>query len=340
MKKEKIAIITQPLQNNYGGLLQNFAMQKVILDLGYEPITIDYMKVVCPPFWRYILSSLKTIFLRLRRKKRRLFWFSHKGRRNKQNELFVATHLKKTKTLYKYSFQILRNYGIDVVLVGSDQVWRPKYSYKLIDMFLDFCKDESNLKRIAYAASFGVDKWEYSPKEEKRCSTLAKKFNAISVRENSGVKLCHDYLGVDASWVLDPTFLLDKTVYCNLCKDIPASCEKILVAYVLDRNDSIRSMCETIASERGCVLKYFEADRNAVLSIPEWLAMFRDASYVVTDSFHGTIFSIIFEKEFKCIYNESRGSARFESLLKMYKSGSLAEMKDFSLNWLKKALES
>ena len=68
--------------------------------------------------------------------------------------------------------------------------------------------------------------------------------------------------------------------------------------------------------------------------------MFRDSTYVVTDSFHGTVFSIIFEKDFKCIYNETRGAARFESLLNLYNSGKLEEMRLFSLNWLKNALES
>jgi hypothetical protein len=68
--------------------------------------------------------------------------------------------------------------------------------------------------------------------------------------------------------------------------------------------------------------------------------MFRDAAYVVTDSFHGTIFSIIFEKRFRCVYNKVRGTARFESLLNLYNSGKLDEMRRFSLNWLKNALES
>ena len=67
--------------------------------------------------------------------------------------------------------------------------------------------------------------------------------------------------------------------------------------------------------------------------------MFRDAAYVVTDSFHGTVFSIIFEKEFKCFYNEKRGAARFDSLLNLYNSGKLKEMRMFSINWIKKALE-
>ena len=105
-------------------------------------------------------------------------------------------------------------------------------------------------------------------------------------------------------------------------------------------DESIRKTCEQAATEKGLELKIFSADAQASLSVPEWLAMFRDASFVVTDSFHGTAFSIIFGKEFKCLYNVTRGSARFESLLNLYNSGKLEEMRLFSLNWLKDALES
>ena len=133
--------------------------------------------------------------------------------------------------------------------------------------------------------------------------------------------------------------MLDKEDYCEVCKEVPAAEEKFLAAYVLDKNDMIRAQCESIAAEHGLTLKYFEANSSATLSVPEWLAMFRDASFVVTDSFHGTVFAILFSKEFKCLYNKSRGSARFDSLLKLYESGKLDEMREFSLNWLKNVLE-
>ena len=207
-------------------------------------------------------------------------------------------------------------------------------------MFLNFCEKEENLKRIAYAASFGVGDWEYSPKQTRECSKLAKKYDAISVREQSGVKLCKEYLGVDATWVLDPTLLLTKEDYLPICKEIPVCNEKYLAVYVLDENDEVTATYEKEAAAHGLVIKKFHADSKSTLTVPEWLAMFRDASYVVTDSFHGTVFSIIFGKEFKSIYNKGRGTARFESLMNLYNSGKLEEMREFSLNWLEMVLES
>ena len=139
--------------------------------------------------------------------------------------------------------------------------------------------------------------------------------------------------------VLDPTLLLKKEDYFELCKDVPVETKPILVAYVLNINESILKSCKTLAKERDLELKIFSADSKANLSIPKWLAIFRDASYVVTDSFHGTVFAIIFGKEFKCLYNETRGLARFESLLRLHESGKIEEMRDFSRKWLENALE-
>ena len=335
----KIGILTLPLQDNYGGLLQNFALQKALLQMGLDVTTIDYMKTPIPPLWRYIKSWIKTILLLCIGKRRKFIKYTHVGTRNQQNEKFVSLHINKTKTYFTYNTEILKQNEIDTIIVGSDQVWRPKYNYRIENAFLDFCKDQSNLKRIAYAASFGVDEWEFTAWQTKKCALLAKKFDAISVREESGKALCNKYLGIEATTVLDPTLLLSKETYCELCKNVPIKKEKFLAAYVLDKNEATYKECESIAKESNLTLKFFEADSKASLSVPEWLSMFRDASYVVTDSFHGTVFSIIFGKKFKCLYNKSRGSARFESLLKIYESGRLDEMREFSLNWLQKVLE-
>ena len=334
----KISIITQHLLNNYGGLLQNYALQRVLEKLGHETVTIDYMRTIAPKtFKQYLVSWAKSFICLFIPWKRRPFErHNYRGKRLYWSNEFVSRWIKIKNRCYRYKVDMLD--GSDVVIVGSDQVWRPKYNYRIEDMFLKFA-EKMPIKRIAYAASFGVDDWEYSPKQTKTCSVLAKKFDAISVREESGVKLCKEHLGVDATWVLDPTLLLNKEDYCEVCKDVPVAHDKILVAYVLDKNDAVLAQCESIATKQGLTLKFFEAGSKASLSIPEWLAMFREASYVVTDSFHGTVFSIIFGKEFKCLYNKKRGSARFDSLLKLYESGKLDEMRDFSMNWLKNALK-
>ena len=323
---------------NYGGILQNWALQQALLRMGHEPITIDAYERFSTP--HYIFSCMKTAWMRCRGKK----WWRYPNRyhgtmRSATTGRFIEQNIIKTKVMWNYKRSVVRRYRLNALITGSDQVWRQVYGGDhLEDMYLRFASG-LDVKRVAYAASFGVDEWEYTPKQTYECSKLAKKFDAISVREESGIKLCDDNLGVCATWVLDPTLLLKKEDYLEVCKDVPFSTEKILVAYVLDMSESVSELCKSVAKERGLVIKMLRADFGSVLSVPEWLAMFRDASYVVTDSFHGTIFSIIFGKDFKSIYNKKRGAARFESLLNLYNSGRLEEMRNFSINWLKKALE-
>lgn len=333
----RIVIRTLPLHNNYGGVLQNFALQKALQRLHHTVETLDTGIESCP-WWIYCLSWLKTFFLLFTPKRRPFARIKKKEKRLENFELFVKSNLKTIELAEDKGEKRKSIAEADAIVVGSDQVWRPKYSNNIYEAFLRDVKKKS-IKRVAYAASFGVNEWEYTAKQTRVCSALAKKFDFISVREKSGVKLCKEHLGVDATWVLDPTLLLDKLDYLDLCKNVPESSEKYLAAYVLGINENVKRECEEKAKERGLILKMFSADSNASYTIPEWLAMFRDASYVVTDSFHGTVFSIIFGKEFRCIYNETRGAARFESLLNLYNSGKLEEMRQFSLNWLKNALE-
>lgn len=333
----KVGILTLPFVNNYGGILQNYAMQIALRKIGMDPITLD-LESPKTSVWIFIASWIKSFIFVLFGKKRGF----PKTRVNKRSELlndFICSSIRTTEELKDLDENILKKYGITAVVVGSDQVWRPKYTPDISKMFLNFVKNEK-VKRIAYAASFGVDEWEYTRQQTMICSELARKFNAISVRESSGIHLCKKYLGVEAIWTLDPTLLLSKGDYETLCYDIPIEKTPFLAAYILENSDDIKAKCEQIASEKGLTIKWFTADKDASLSICEWIAMFRDASYVVTDSFHGTAFSIIFAKEFKCFFNENRGSTRFKSLLKLYNTGKLDEMRVFSLNWLKNVLES
>lgn len=335
----KVLIITQPLLDNYGCFLQNYALQQVLKKNNHIPVTYDF---VYPrsPIWIYILSWMKTIlYFFIPGKKRAFAKLKQKTKRLPLWDTFIKERIDVTKRMDHYSKKIVERNDYDAIIVGSDQVWRPRYNWYFEDMFLKFAKDVF-VKKIAYAASFGAEIWEYSQDQTNLCSDLIKNFDAVSVREEKGVFFCRKYLNAEATWVLDPTLLLEKKDYMKLCENVPVAGSIYLAAYVLDMDDSVRIMCESIAKEKKLVLKIFSAEQKASLSVPEWLAMFRDASYVVTDSFHGAVFSIIFGKEFKCIYNETRGVARFESLLNLYNSGKLEEMRQFSLNWLKNALES
>lgn len=331
----KIGILTQPLQPNYGALLQNYALQQVLIHEGHDVETIDWkvpttMRVKIALFRRYVFSMLFPKYFQY------LYLPSKKEEQMIRMNInsFVDTNIKHTNTIYSkngfYKQGIMGKY--DAYIVGSDQCWRPCYNPFLLSMFLDFEK-RTEVKRLAYAASFGTGHWEYTPKMTKKCATLAQMFDFISVREDSGVKLCHDYLGVDAFHVLDPTMLLSKEDYINLIKHEPASAGRLL-NYILDPNPLKSAFIQRIAEATSLksfqiLPKYYGETRTKedikkhiedciYPGVTTWLRAFMDSEMTIVDSFHGMVFSIIFNKPFWVIGNEQRGMSRFTSLLKVF----------------------
>jgi hypothetical protein len=309
----KIAILTQPLRTNFGGILQNYALQKVLKRMGETPITVDYDCVY--PSWRWMIGRIKSLLLRTPHR----IQYPHYGRSGQENlNRFIHENITTTKPEIDINRNLLEKLHPDVILVGSDQVWSPlcnvpiKY---LGNMFIDFWQDFSG-KRIAYAASFGGSEWIYTAEQEKACGALAKKFDAISVREASGVQLCKDHFGVEAVHVLDPTLLLDVSDYESL---IPGDSKQSnsLLAYVLDTAPEKMAFLEGLAKTLALDLKIMGAndDISRDDSIESWLSEIRGAAMVVTDSFHGSVFSILFHRPFLSIVNNRRGAERFVSLL-------------------------
>ena len=214
----------------------------------------------------------------------------------------------------------------DCFIVGSDQVWRPCYSPCITDFFLKEVSAEANAVKIAYAASFGTNQWEFTADQTKECAELAKKFDAISVREDSGVILCEEYLGIDAEHLLDPTMLLKQEDYIRLFTHAGVSESKgNLFCYVLDDNLEADCIIESLKkdgyipnSAAISVTPSEELVRPYQISVEEWLRGIYDADLVVTDSFHACVFSILFNKPFVALGNRNRGNARFHSLLRMF----------------------
>lgn len=214
-------------------------------------------------------------------------------------------------------------------MVGSDQVWRATMS-DIPVYFLSFTEG-LQMKRIAYAASFGTDNLdEYSKVDLKAASKYIKLFDAVSVREDSGAQICRYFFKMNVAHVLDPTMLLTKDDYLKLIEDEDKTHSlDMLLTYVLDRTQEKKEIIQKISGalhlkphENGPA-KYFsnviEDDFSECVypSVSKWLAGFRDAQFVVTDSFHGMVFSIIFNKPFIVILNTERGASRFNSLLSM-----------------------
>lgn len=327
----KAGVLTLQLHNNFGGILQAYALQRSLEKLGHSAILIDKSRYVSLGPWYkkypvYIKRGInkfifgKNIIVKADIEQNRLLKTIAK-----YTEPFIEKHIRR---VYTKDFSNIREKDFDVLIVGSDQIWRPKYFYSRIeDAYLDFAK-EWKIKRITYAASFGTEEWEYTEKQTNNCATLLKKFNAVSVRESSAVKLCYDNFGVKAEHVLDPTMLLCKEDYIKLFKDYnTAQSDGNLFCYILDDGEEKKSIIDCVAKEKGLKAFYVNSryeDLDAPLEeriqqpVEKWLRAFYDAEFIITDSFHACVFSIIFNKPFIVYGNKERGLARFNSLLSIF----------------------
>ena len=335
----KIGILTQSLVVNYGGLLQNYALQQVLLRAGHEVETIDWTpsnKSLRSRLYRIKWTILPFLFPKKYAKLRYQPTDEEKKVIQQHTNHFISTYIHHTKTImFKNGFSRQAKAGkYDAYVVGSDQCWRPRYNAFLTSMFLDFAKEEKP-KRIAYAASFGTDQWEFTQEKTSTCAPLAQKFDFVSVREDSGVKLCKEHLGVNAVHVLDPTLLLTKEDYIHLIEaEKEPKAKGTLFNYILDSDTVKSAFINRVAKERGLksfqVLPKCQAETRTMDDIKNhiedcvfpgvtsWIRAFMDAEMTIVDSFHGMVFSIIFNKPFWVIGNANRGMSRFTSLLKVF----------------------
>lgn len=312
----KIGIVTQPLSRNYGGILQNYALQQTLKKLGHEPYTFDLKAPGTRHGW--IKRTTKALFKRLIGRKVAIYESPLKIAITEiPLRRFVKRNISLTtpRTFIPVA-QRIEEYGFEAIISGSDQVWRPYYNLSIEDMYLRFALPY-NVKRIAYAASFGTGEWEYNEKQEAACKTLIEKFDAISVREDSAVELCKEHFGIEAKHLLDPTLLLTSDEYNTLIDNIETSSEEYLFAYILDKSSEKIEYIRKIAAQKKLKPIVVGVSENVKFSdsVEKWLALFRDCKYVVTDSFHGCVFSIIYNKEFHAIANITRGVDRMTSLL-------------------------
>lgn len=324
----RIAIVTLPLHTNYGGILQAYALQTVLEQMGHK---VEHLQpeVEFPKLhstWKMPLAWGKRLYRRYLRGEKQLpiFMHPHKWMRLK-TDVFIAEFVK-CHYVKQGEWKSEKNKIYDVVMFGSDQVWRPLYALPIEKYFGSFLCDCA-VKRIAYAASFGTCVSEYSKEQQYKCTELLKGFAAVSVRENSAVDMCKTMFGVDAKHVLDPTLLLQKDEYIRIFQNrkTPKS-DGNLAVYVLDDSLEISAFIQNV-SELSALVPFranSNVDNRGVLiagsqypSVERWLRSFYDAELVITDSFHACVFSIIFGKPFICIGNKERGSARFQSLLSM-----------------------
>ena len=219
-----------------------------------------------------------------------------------------------------------QRHSLDAIIVGSDQVWRTDFIVDARDIgsrqvalenyFLDFGPSYKGLK-ISYAPSFGTGEWRM-PEKRDEVARRIKALDAVSCRELSGTDLLKREFGrEDAQTVLDPTMVVPQSFYDEGAAPSENRSPYVL-RYVLDESPVLQSAAEHVVEGLGKRLEVrtisiHQGDDS--LSLPQWLRAFMDADFVVTDSFHGTVFSILFRKNFVAIGNRKRGIDRFVSLL-------------------------
>ncbi|NLI85925.1 MAG: polysaccharide pyruvyl transferase family protein [Propionibacterium sp.] len=313
---------------NYGALLQAYALQRAVRDLGGQPCTDESWPVTdVTQFLNRTYGVIRERFPSFARTKRDLKWRALERPRS-----FVTDKLD-TVSIFGWGAKPRRGCRLDydAYVVGSDQVWRPHSA--LGSRMLEFVPDDSHGVRLAYGVSFGTDCLSVANETLLRSHQRAvERFNYLSVREDSAVGMCRQLWNVDAVHVVDPVMLYEAADYTALFEtDAPKVGIQSggLLSYVLDptarKTVLVQSLSEqmkkglrSILPEDPCsVGEYFEdPTRWAYPSVPQWVSSFARSDAVVTDSYHGLVLALTFERPFVVIGNARRGLARFESLLR------------------------
>ena len=332
---KRIGIITILKVNNYGAELQAFATQKILQMMGYDAEIIDYLFYKNPRHKRTRLSTPTVKMSFGKHLKERLYpiianWKSRKFRnaQSKRDEKFEQFHRDNTKQSECYrTLDDLKaaKLDYDVIMSGSDQVWNPGIYSSLDPYLLRFGTKE--MKRIAYASSFGVSNVPDDVVEYYRESLSD--YSAIGVREDKAVDLVKRLSGKDARLVLDPTLLLNREQWMQVAKPVQLPCKKYILIYELANVPYIKQLALHISKETGlpivriCKNASVEDVEPEITNIidagpAEFLSLFDRAEYVVTNSFHGTAFSINFGKNFYTVIpNGKDNNSRQRSILKL-----------------------
>ena len=325
----KIALFIFRFGPSHGSILQTYALTRTLEGMGHEVTIIDRQKPVALNDYSECCRRLVKGLLKGQFSWHDIYIGSFSQYMMKKLNVFIERELRhQTITLTSDNkLSIIGKGEFDAYIVGSDQTWRPKYVYNIYNYFLDFVPRERDVKRVAYAVSFGTSEWEYSPEQEQRCKKLVKSFVGVSVREKDGVGMYKEHFDIDAIHVLDPTMLLKSDDYLKIIGAQIGCSEKYMGYNYLDFTEDKMQMVSRISETIGIPSKQInsmtenptaKAKDKVAPSIEEWLIGIANSEFVIVDSFHATVFAIIFHKNFVTVGNERRGLSRFTSLLRMF----------------------
>ena len=278
-KKVKIGVIGEHHSQNIGNNLLKYAMFVKLKELGFEPQMIGYL------FPQNNISMLnKTINIRI----------------------------------IKSSFREINKTDYDILMVNSDQVWRKGNLFALDIGFLNFSQDW-NITKFIYGASLGSEIWKYKRNEDIVLKDLLKNFTGVSVRENGTIKLAENHLNITPTLVVDPTLLIDKNYYLDLIKDYKNefnSNDSYIFVYEIEKMFSMELFIKlSVEKLKYKLYRCIAFDKDYLKS---FIYGIYNCKAVITNSYHGILFSIIFKKPFVAFNVKNRGNDRFNTLKDVY----------------------
>lgn len=314
----KIGIITFHWATNYGAVLQVYALKTFLVKQGYDVVVINYVPRSYEKkfFTCFYTKNPFRVITNL------LEYF-----KEQEIKTFRSKHLKLTR-----KYPLLQELKIeppecDVYICGSDQVWNPYFTAggegkTTLSYFLDFGSEK--IKRIAYAVSFGCT--EYPKEVERHVIPVLSKFTAISVREETGREIVRKMGFLDVSRVPDPTLLLSDKEYDSVCGSTICKHAEYNFFYIIQQKQyEILKIANYFRSQLAEDVISTLSFRNAIMGIEKWIQFIKNAKFIVTNSFHGVVFSVIYHKPFIAVLVEGTLSGMNDRIITLLESLGLQD---------------
>ena len=333
---KKIGIVSCYFKDNYGSMLQAYATQKVLDNMGLENETfnikgnVDFAKGKKKYYksqifnFSFIKSKFGMAWLKIYKKLNKDLGKNINIREKKYEEFRKEINLTRPYRTYKELNEYSKNYSS--IIVGSDQLWLP---VNVVADYYTLNWVPENINKISYATSFGIS--QVPDKYKNAYINFLNRLNYISVREDKGVEIVKKLINREATLVCDPTMLLTKEEWLQIQKQEPIIKDKYILCYFLGKNIEHRKFAEKLKAKTGCKIvslnhadeyvKYSDkfADETPYDVGPkEFLNLIRNAEYICTDSFHGTVFSLINNKKFFTFERYSSKNGKISTNSRIY----------------------
>lgn len=297
MRKQRIGNLTFYNTLNYGAALQCFSLNRFLREAGYDCSVIRYdcaaVRYREMPQYFFKTKDLKKMV-------KGMLSFPYKVKKKKNFDAFFHAHIPHSDQSYNRQNIENANQVFDTFLFGSDQIWNPVVTKSDLTFYADFAGEDK--RKVAYAASFGDSYAQTYYSEEMRAGIS--RFHAISVREKKGADFVRTLTGKNCTPVCDPVFLTDRQTWCDMQKTVPTKKKYVLVYFIHYDYNRTMAKAKEFAKEQGYDVIYinntYKLEKGVInyrsLGPQEFLYLINHAEAVVTGSFHGLCFSLIFRK--------------------------------------------